>query len=37
MLEAEDAFNNATKDELVPEILKRQFWNLVKYSLEQLT
>lgn len=37
MLEAEDAFNNATKDETVPEILKRQFWNLVKYSLEQLT
>ena len=37
MLEAEEAFNNATKNERVPEILKHQFWNLVKYSLEQLT
>ena len=37
MLEAEDFFNRAIKDKDVNDILKRQFWNLVKYSLEQLT
>ena len=37
MLEAEDFFNEATKDKKLNPILKRQFWNLVKYSLEQLT
>ena len=37
LLEAEESFNNATKDEKIAPILKEQFWNLVKYSLEQLT
>lgn len=37
MLEAEDFFNRATEGKIVNPILKHQFWNLVKYSLEQLT
>lgn len=37
LLEAEASFNEATGDKNIPEILRRQFWNLVKYSLEQLT
>lgn len=37
MLDAEEYFNSATKGMRVNEILKHQFWNLVKYSLEQLT
>ncbi|WP_294428108.1 FAD binding domain-containing protein [uncultured Treponema sp.] len=37
LLEAEDSFNKAVENENVDLILKRQFWNLVKYSLEQLT
>ena len=37
LLEAEESFNSTTKDEKIAPILKRQFWNLIKYSLEQLT
>lgn len=37
LLEAEEAFNKATESERIEPILKKQFWNLVKYSLEQLT
>ena len=37
MLEAEDFFNQATSDRKLNPILRHQFWNLVKYSLEQLT
>ena len=37
LLDAEDAFNKATQKDNVAPILKKQFWNLVKYSLEQLT
>ncbi|MBP3773568.1 MAG: FAD binding domain-containing protein [Treponema sp.] len=37
LLEAEESFNEATKTERIAPILKKQFWNLVKYSLEQLT
>ena len=37
MLDAEEIFNNSTKSHKIEPILKRQFWNLVKYSLEQLT
>ncbi|MBR1402835.1 MAG: FAD binding domain-containing protein [Treponema sp.] len=37
LLSAESAFEAAIKNERVPPILKKQFWNLVKYSLEQLT
>lgn len=37
LLDAEESFNEHTKDEKPKPILKRQFWNLVKYSLEQLT
>ena len=37
LLEAEEAFDEAVKDERIHPILKKQFWNLVKYSLEQLT
>ena len=37
MLEAEEAFGKATKNERIAPILKKQFWNLLKYSLEQLT
>lgn len=37
LLEAEEAFDTATHTERVSPILRRQFGNLVKYSLEQLT
>lgn len=37
LLEAEAAFNRCCKNSSVPQILKSQFWNLVKYSLELLT
>lgn len=37
LLDAEESFNEATKDDKLNPILKKQFWNLVKYSLEQLT
>ena len=37
LLEAESAFEEATKEKKLNPILKRQFWNLVKFSLEQLT
>lgn len=37
MLEAEDFFNEAAKGKKLNPILKHQFWNLTKYSLEQLT
>ena len=37
LLEAEESLNEATKNQKYIGILKRQFWNLVKYSLEQLT
>lgn len=37
LLEAEDSFEKSIKDKKLNPILKRQFWNLLKYSLEQLT
>ncbi|MBR1723271.1 MAG: FAD binding domain-containing protein [Treponema sp.] len=37
LLDAEEAFDKATQKDKVAPILKKQFWNLVKYSLEQLT
>ena len=37
LLDAEEAFNEATRNCNLAPILKKQFWNLVKYSLEQLT
>lgn len=37
VLEAEDIFNNQAEKSNANEILKKQFWNLLNYSLEQLT
>ena len=37
LLEAEEAFEENTRGQKIEKILKRQFWNLVKYSLEKLT
>ena len=37
LLDAEEAFNDAVADKKIAPIIKKQFWNLVKYSLEQLT
>ena len=37
LLEAESSFDENVSNSNLNPILKRQFWNLVKYSLEQLT
>ncbi|MBR1537308.1 MAG: FAD binding domain-containing protein [Treponema sp.] len=37
LLEAEEAFEKESEKSGLEKILKRQFWNLVKYSLEQLS
>ncbi|MBQ0051513.1 MAG: FAD binding domain-containing protein [Treponema sp.] len=37
VLEAEEAFNNVAENAHANPILKKQFWNLINYSLEQLT
>jgi CO/xanthine dehydrogenase FAD-binding subunit len=36
LLEAEAAFEKSLKNKKIEKILYRQFWNLVKYSLEKL-
>ena len=37
MLEAEESFNKISRESKANPILEKQFWNLLKYSLEQLT
>ena len=37
LLDAEEIFGRATRDKNPKPILRKQFWDLVKYSLEQLT
>lgn len=37
LLEAEETFNKQSKKSSANPILEKQFWNLLKYSLEQLT